>query len=209
MSDFNHNNPFTTKQHILDESKTGLTIMLKAWSKGDRGALEKLTPLVYQELHRLARGYMARERSGHVLQVSALINEAYLRLIDWQHVQWKNRAHFFGVAASLMRRILVDLARSEECAKRGGRAHVTPLNENVTICEEASDSIVAVHEALDRLAEFDSRKAQVVEMRFFGGLTTEETAAVLGVSISTVESDWRLAKAWLKGELSREKRGSI
>jgi RNA polymerase sigma-70 factor (ECF subfamily) len=204
MSDQNRNNPFIREQQTLNPSKPGLTIMLKAWSNGDRGALEKLTPLVYQELHRLARSYMARERPGHVLQVSALINEAYLRLIDWQHVQWKNRAHFFGVAAGLMRHILVDLARSETSAKRGGRPRAAPLTEPAAVSRDASNAVVAVHEALDRLAVFDARKAQVVEMRFFGGLTTEETAAVLGISLSTVENDWRLAKAWLKGELSHE-----
>jgi len=202
MSDQNRDNSFSREQ------QTGLTIMLQAWSNGDRGALEQLTPLVYQELYRLARGYMARERPGHVLQVSALINEAYLRLIDWRHVQWKNRAHFFGVAAGLMRHILVDLARLEASAKRGGRARATPLNEPAAVCKDASNAIVTVHEALDRLAAFDARKAQVVELRFFGGLTTEETAAVLDVSISTVESDWRLARAWLKGELSHGKRRS-
>src|SRR5262245_50739821 len=194
-----------SEEHGLSASKTGLTVMLQAWSNGDRGALEKLTPLVYQELYRLARSYMAKERPGHLLQVSALINEAYLRLIDWENVQWKSRAHFFGVAAGLMHNILVDLARSEISAKRGGRAHVLPLNETVTVSKEASDDIVAVHEALERLKAFDPRKAQVVEMRFFGGLTAEQTAAVLGVSIATVENDWRLAKAWLKKELSHGK----
>jgi RNA polymerase sigma factor (TIGR02999 family) len=193
---------FTDDEPVLSESKTRLTIMLQEWSNGDRGALEKLAPLVHQELRRLARGYLARERPGHVLQISALINEAYIRLIDWRHVRWKNRAHFFGIAAGLMRNVLVDIARAEDSDKRGGRISFVSLDPNSAVFKGTGDAIVAVHEALERLAAIDVRKAQVVEMLFFGGLTKGQTATVLGVSVSTVESDWRFAKAWLKRELS-------
>jgi len=203
-----HNNEAGKSRGGWTPAKAALTGILQAWSDGDRGALAKLTPLVYQELHRLARGYMARERPGHLLQASELINEAYIRLIDWRNVRWKNRAHFFGVAASLMRRILVDLARAECAVKRGGRPQKVQWEETASVSREGSDSIVAVHEAMDRLAAIDARKAKVVELRFFGGLTTEEAAAVTGVSMSCVESDWRFAKAWLKRELGHGKRHS-
>jgi RNA polymerase sigma factor (TIGR02999 family) len=189
----------------LNKSKPELTIMLRAWSNGDQAALEKLTPMVYQELYKLARGRMAGERPGHVLQASALINEAYIRLIDYQNVQWKDRAHFFGVAAELMRRILVDIARANQCAKRGARAPAVSVDEAVAVSKDSGELIVAVHEVLDRLKAEEPRQARIVELRFFGGLTIEETASVVNLSTATVESEWRLAKAWLKRELSHDK----
>jgi RNA polymerase sigma factor (TIGR02999 family) len=158
-------------------------------------------PFVYQELYRLARSRMAGERPGHVLQPSALINEAYIRLIECQHVNWKDRAHFFGVAAELMRRILVDIARANACAKRGSGALPLPLDEEVRPGAQPSAAVLEVHEALERFAAIEPRKSRVVELKFFGGLTIEQTAEVLGISEATVESDWRSAKEWLKREL--------
>jgi RNA polymerase sigma-70 factor, ECF subfamily len=182
-------------------SSQEITQLLIAWSDGDQAALEKLTPLVYAELHRLAKGYMLRERPGHTLQTTALINEAYLRLIDWKNVRWQGRAHFFGVAAQLMRRILVDFARARHYAKRGGAAHQVSLDEAVTIHEDRSAELIALDEALKSLAEIDPRKSQVVELRFFGGLSAKETAAALKVSQRTVEREWNSARAWLYREL--------
>lgn len=180
-----------------------ITQMLVDWGNGDQSALEKLTPLVYDELHRLARRYMGRERAGHPLQTSALVNEAYIRLIDWKNVRWENRAHFFAVSAQLMRRILVDVARSRSYAKRSGAARKIPLEEATTVSREKSAEIVALDDALDSLAQFSARQSQVVEMRFFGGLELEEIAEVLQVSVGTVRRDWSLARAWLHRELSR------
>lgn len=179
-----------------------LTMLLQAWSKGDQQALERLVPHVQRELHRLARRYMAGERTNHPLQTTALINEAYIRLIEWNKVQWQNRAHFFAVAAQMMRRILVDVARARQGSKGGGGAHETTLDEACVFRPEKSRDVVALDEALTRLAEMDPRKSRIVELRFFGGLDVEETAAVLEVSGRTVLREWILARAWLYRELN-------
>jgi len=184
-------------------SQQEITQMLLAWSNGDEAALEKLTPLVYHELHRLAHRYLGRERVGHTLQTTALVNEAYLRLIDWKNVQWQNRAHFFAISAQLMRRILVDFARSRKFAKRGGGAHQVAFDEALAIAPQRSVDLVALDDALTSLAALDPRQNQVVELRFFGGLSIAETAEVLKVSPTTVRRDWSLAQAWLLRELSR------
>ena len=178
-----------------------ITRLLVAWGDGDQQALEELTPLVYQQLHRLAHHYLSQERPGHTLQTSALVNEAYLRLIDWKNVRWENRAHFFGVSAQLMRRILVDFARSRRYEKRGGGAPALALDEATLISGEKSTDLVALDEALVSLSKLDARQSQVVELRFFGGLTVEETAEVLKVSEATVRRDWSLARAWLRREM--------
>jgi RNA polymerase sigma factor (TIGR02999 family) len=182
-------------------SSQEITQLLLAWSDGDQAALEKLTPLVYAELRRLAKGYMFGERPGHTLQTTALINEAYMRLIDWKNVRWQGRAHFFGVAAQVMRRILVDFARARHYAKRGGAAQQVSLDEAVTIHEDRSAELIALDEALKNLAEIDPRKSQIVELRFFGGLNAKETAEALKVSQRTVEREWNSARAWLYREL--------
>jgi RNA polymerase sigma factor (TIGR02999 family) len=181
-----------------------VTQLLHAWSGGDQSALDQLVPLVEAELRRLAKLYMTRERPGHALQTTALINEAYLRLIDWKNVQWQNRAHFFGVSAGLMRRILVDFARSQNYAKRGGGMRQVELEEAAAIAQERASELVALDEALNELARLDKRQSQVVELKFFGGLTNEEVATVLNVSLGTVKNDWSDAKAWLHQALSRE-----
>ncbi|MDQ3687716.1 MAG: sigma-70 family RNA polymerase sigma factor [Acidobacteriota bacterium] len=175
-----------------------LTQLLAAWGDGDRAALEKLTPLVYEELRRLAHQYMSHERPGHTLQTSALVHEAYLRLIDQKDVRWQNRTHFFCIAAQMMRRILVDHARQRRYAKRGGDVRQVPLDEAMIVSEERTAEVVALDDALKSLAEIDPRKSQIVEMRFFGGLSIEETAEVLKVSPGTIMREWTLAKAWLK-----------
>lgn len=179
-----------------------VTRLLQAWSEGDEGALQELMPLVYKELHRLARRYMAGERSGHTLQTSALVNEAYLRLVDVQKVNWQNRAHFFGVSAQLMRRILVDFARSRRSLKRGGDAPTVSLEEGMIVTSTRGADLVALDDALKTLAAMDPRRSRVVELRFFGGLSAEEAAEVLKVSPETVIHDWKLAKVWLLRELS-------
>ena len=180
-----------------------ITRLLVAWGDGDESALEDLTPLVYDELHRLAHRYMGHERSGHTLQTSALVNEAYVRLVDWKNVRWQSRAHFFGVSAQLMRRILVDFARSRRYAKRGGGVRALTLDEAALISDEKGADLVALDEALVSLSELDARQSKVVELRFFGGLSIEETAEVLKVSAGTVRRDWSLARAWLHRELSK------
>jgi RNA polymerase sigma factor (TIGR02999 family) len=180
-----------------------ITRLLVAWGDGDRSALEELAPLVHSELHRLAHHYMGRERPGHTLQTSALVNEAYVRLIDWKAVRWQNRAHFFAVSAQLMRRILVDFARDRQYLKRGGGALRVTLGEAEAFTVERGADLVALDEALAALAEVDGRKGRVVEMRFFGGLSVEEVAEVLKVSEETVMRDWRLAKVWLLRELDK------
>jgi len=180
-----------------------ITRLLVAWGDGDRSALEELAPLVYSELHRLAHHYMSRERPGHTLQTTALVNEAYVRLIDWKNVRWQSRAHFFAVGAQLMRRVLVDFARDRQYLKRGGDARRVSLSEAVALTAERGTNLVALDEALSALAKVDERKAQVVEMRFFGGLSVEEVAEVLKVSEETVVRDWRLAKVWLRRELDQ------
>lgn len=179
--------------------------MLKAWSGGEQEALEQLVPLVYHELHRLAHRYMAGERHGHTLQPTALVHEAYQRLVDLQNVNWQNRAHFFAVSAQVMRRILVDYARSRRYGKRGGELRHIALNEAVAVFRDRRNDVVALDDALCALAGVDARKAHVVELRFFGGLSIDETAEVLHVSADTVLRDWRLAKVWLLRELGNEK----
>jgi RNA polymerase sigma factor (TIGR02999 family) len=182
-----------------------VTQLLQAWSEGEPGALDRLTPLVYQELHRLARRYMARERGGHTLQTTALVNEAYMALVDSVHANWQNRAHFFAVCAHVMRRILVDWARARQVFKRGGHARLIGLEEAIVVTNQPDPGLVALDDALSALAESDPRKARVVELRFFGGLTIEETAAVLKISEETVQRDWKFAKSWLRRELTAEK----
>ncbi len=182
-----------------------VTQLLKAWSGGNQAALDKLTPLVYEELHRLAHQYMRREDPGHVLQTSALVNEAYLRLIDQKQVQWENRAHFFGIAAQLMRRILVDYARKRDNARRGGGARHVALDEAMIVLHEQAADVLALDDALKNLTTIDMRQSQLVELRFFGGLTIEETATVLKVSPGTVMREWTFAKAWLQREMTGEK----
>ena len=181
-----------------------VTQLLIAWGEGDQVARDQLMSVVYEELHRLAHRYMKRESPGHTLQTSALVNEAFVRLVDQKNVRWQNRAHFFGIAAQMMRRILVDYARSRNYAKRGGGAVKISLDEALIVSDERSAEVVNVHEALERLAEFDARKSQIVELRFFGGLSIDETAEVLRVSPGTVMRDWTLAKAWLRREISPE-----
>jgi RNA polymerase sigma-70 factor, ECF subfamily len=182
-----------------------VTRLLVDWSNGDQAALDKLLPLVNAELRQLARRYMRRESPGHTLQTSALVNEAYMRLIDQKHVQWQNRAHFFGIAAQLMRRILIDHARSHHYAKRGGGALRVSLDEAAAVTEARAAELLAVDEALERLTAMDARKGRIVELRFFGGLTEEETAEVMGVSTPTVQREWRAARAWLRRMLMDER----
>jgi RNA polymerase sigma factor (TIGR02999 family) len=179
-----------------------VTQLLIDWSNGNQAALDRLMPLVDRELHRLAHHYMRRENPGHTLQTTALVNEAYLRLVDQKHVHWKNRAHFFALAAQLMRRILVDRARSRRYAKRGGGARKISFDETLVLSPERGADLIALDEALEKLAAIDERKGKVVEMRFFGGLSVEETAEALGVSAVTVMREWRMAKAWLYNSLN-------
>jgi RNA polymerase sigma-70 factor, ECF subfamily len=186
----------------MTHSTQEVTRLLAAWGDGDSAALDRLTPLVYDELRRLAHRHMGRERAGHTLQTSALVNEAFIRLIDQRDVRWQNRAHFFGIAAQMMRRILVDYARGRRYQKRGGDARRAPLDEAVMVSEERAADVVALDEALKSLCEFDPRKSRIVELRFFGGLSIEETAEVLSVSPGTVMREWTLAKAWLRREMT-------
>jgi RNA polymerase sigma factor (TIGR02999 family) len=181
-----------------------VTQLLKAWGDGDDAALGQLTPLVYDELHRMAQRCMAREQPGHTLQTSALVNEAYLRLVDVQQVSWQNRAHFFAISARMMRRILTDFARSRHYLKRGGDARQVTFDEALVVSHQLDANIVAIDEVLGRLALLDARKAQVVELRFFGGLSVEETAEVMKVSPETVMRDWKFARIWLRRALSGE-----
>ena len=180
-----------------------VTCLLLAWRGGDEEALERLIPLVHGELRQLARQYMAGEKPGHTLQATALVNEAYLRLVGARRVDWQNRAHFLAMAARLMRRTLVDAARAKRSQKRGGEALKVTFDEALPVENVRGADVVALDEALDALAAFDERKSRVIELRFFGGLSVEETAAVLGVSADTVMRDWRLAKAWLSREMAR------
>lgn len=179
-----------------------VTQLLIAWNDGDQAALEQLVPMVHAELYRLARRYMGRERAGHLLQPTALVNEAYMRLIDWKNVEWKNRAHFFSVSAQLMRRILVDFARQRPRLEGETAPHVS-LDEVLTISAGRGDDLVALDDSLNILAEIDERKSRIVEMRFFGGLSNEEIAEVLDISTVTVIREWNKAKAWLYRELNR------
>jgi RNA polymerase sigma factor (TIGR02999 family) len=178
-----------------------ITALLVDWSKGDRSALEKLLPLVERELHRLAHSYMRRENPDHTLQTTALINETYLRLIDQNKVEWQNRAHFFGIAAQIMRRILLNYARDQNRAKRGGRAVHVSLSNAAVMSPEKNEELMSLNDALERLADIDARKSKVVELRYFGGLSVDEAAEVLQVSPVTVMRDWQFAKAWLCREI--------
>ncbi len=189
---------------MAEYSPPQVTTLLRAWRDGDQAALEKLTPIVYSELHRIAHHYMLRERADHTLQTSALVNEAYLRLVDARSVDWKNRAHFFSVSSTLMRRILVDFARSHTSQKKGGNVPKVQLDEGVVSARHRIEDLLALDESLTALEDFDARKAKVVELHFFGGLSPEETAEVLGVSRNTVFRDWRLAKAWLAKRMKSE-----
>lgn len=180
----------------------GITQLLIDWGKGDEAALEKLMPLVYSELRRLASNYLRRERAEHTLQPTALVNEAYLKLVDQRSAKWQNRAHFFGISAQLMRRILVDHARQRQAAKRGGseqqRLSITSIE---AIAKQPEVDLLALNEALDELARMDPQQSRIVELKFFGGLSIEETAEVIGVSHATVERDWKMARAWLRRQL--------
>jgi len=187
---------------VDETSPNQITEQLIAWSKGDEAALERLIPAVYQELRRMADHYLRGEDSGHSLQPTALVHEAYLRLIDQTKVEWQNRAHFFGVAAQMMRRILIDHAKAKHRVKRGGTAVKVMLDENANFTQERASELLALDDALQRLARMDERKSRIVELRYFGGLTVEETAQVLGISDKTVMRDWNLAKAWLYRELT-------
>ncbi len=180
-----------------------VTNLLLAWNEGDQNSLGRLIPQVYAELHRLARHYLEQERPGHLLQTTALVNEAYLRLVDWKKVSWQNRAHFLGVSALLMRRILVDFARSRDYVKRGGEVHHVSLEEAAVVTGEREADFVALDDALTSLAAIDPRKSKIVELRFFGGLSVEETAEVLAISPRTVKREWSLAQAWLHREISK------
>lgn len=179
------------------QSPSEITALLVDWGNGDKAALDRLLPLVEKELHRLAHSYMRKENPDHTLQTTALVNEAYLRLIDQKNTRWQNRAHFFGIAAQIMRRILMNYARDQHRAKRGGKAIQVSLSEASIISLEKTRELLALDEALERLAAIDERKRQVVELRYFGGLDVRETAEVLGVSAVTVLRDWKFAKAWL------------
>jgi RNA polymerase sigma factor (TIGR02999 family) len=181
-----------------------VTRLLAAWSDGDEAALEQLVPIIHTELRRLAKHYLKRERPGHTLQTSALVNEAYVRLINWKTARFESRAHFFGVSAQLMRRILVDFARHRPRVQGDSVRHVS-LEEALSVAAEPNADLVALDEALDQLAQLDSRKAQIIELRFFGGMSVEETAEFLGISPATALREWRKAKAWLYRELSAQK----
>jgi RNA polymerase sigma factor (TIGR02999 family) len=186
----------------MDKTPNEITEQLIAWSNGDATALDKLIPVVYQELRRMADQYLRREDLSHSLQPTALVHEAYLRLIDQTKVQWQNRAHFFGVAAQMMRRILIDHAKTKHRLKRGGTAIKVSFDENVNVSEERAAELIALDDALQELAQMDERKSRIVELRYFGGLSVDETAEVLGVSNKTVMRDWNFAKAWLYQQLT-------
>ena len=187
----------------MTHSPKEVTQLLVDWSNGDEAALDKLMPLVYEELHRMAKRHIGRERPGHTLQTTALVNEAYLRLIDQRSVRWQNRAHFFSIAARLMRRILIDHARAHHYAKRGGATIKVSLGKAIDVSKERAAELVLLDDAMTALAALDPRKSQVVELRFFGGMSVEETAEVLGVSSVTVMRDWSTAKAWLHRAMAK------
>jgi len=188
---------------MTTSSSQEVTQLLIAWREGDKQALDRLTPLVYGELCRIAHRFMRRESPDHTLQTSALVNEAYLRLTDCQQVDWQNRAHFFGIAAQMMRQILIDHARSHARAKRGGALRQVSFEESAVISVERAAELIALDDALNDLAAFDLSKSRIVELRFFGGLTNEEVGEVLGMSLRTVEREWRKAKAWLRRAISK------
>jgi RNA polymerase sigma factor (TIGR02999 family) len=189
---------------MSEATSTNVTQLLVAWGKGDQHAFDALMPEVRKELHRLAAHYMAEEPPGHDLQPTALINEAYLRLVDWKNIQWADRAHFFGMAANMMRRVLVDYARSRDRLKRGGEAIQVSFTEAANVPVPQSTDVLALDKTLRELEKIDPRKSQIVEMRFFGGLSQEETAEALNVSVATVRRDWSLARAWLARELKKK-----
>src|SRR6476620_60456 len=195
-----------TAKDLATPSPGAVTELLRAWSDGEDGALEQLLPLVEAELRRLARGYMGRERRGHTLQPTALVNEAFLRLTDARQIRWQDRAHFLGISARLMRRVLVDHARARGFRKRGGGAQRVTLDEGLIASPEPAVDVLALDRVLESLAAVDVRKSRVIELRFFGGLSVEETAEVLHVSADTVKRDWRLAKLWLLRELEGDGR---
>ena len=187
---------------LMEPAPSEITQLLKDWGGGDQTALDKLMPLVYDELHRMAHQHMRREQAGHTLQTSALINEAYLRLVDQPQIRWESRAHFFGIAARLMRRILVEEARRRNSAKRGGKAIQISLVDGANVAQEQAAQVVALDDALKSLEAIDLRQSEIVELRFFGGLSIEETAEVLKVSPGTVMRDWTFARAWLRNEMN-------
>jgi RNA polymerase sigma factor (TIGR02999 family) len=189
---------------VAETTTHKVTRLLKAWSGGDRSALDQLVPIVEAELRRLARHYMRHERPGHTLQPTGLVNEAFARLIDWKNVEWQNRAHFFGVSANIMRRILVDFARRQRRARASGVARKVTLDEAVGISIDRTRDLVALDDALEALGSLDPRKARIVELRFFGGLSVEETAEVVGVAPVTIMREWSKARAWLHRELTRQ-----
>lgn len=190
------------RKPLMTISADNVTLLLQKWSEGDDSALEQLTPLVYDELHRLAHQHMRREKAGHILQTSALINEAYVRLVDQVQTPWQNRAHFFGIAARLMRQILVDEARKQNSAKRGGAMVQVPLDDVGTLAQAQAGNVIALDDALKHLEAIDKRQSNIVELRFFGGLSIEETADILKVSPGTVMRDWTFARAWLRSQMS-------
>ena len=188
----------------MTEAQThGLTQLLIDWSNGNQSAFDKLMPLIDEELRRLAHRYMSRERAGHTLQTTALVNEAFVRLVNRKNVNWQNRAHFFGLAAQLMRTILVDHARSHACAKRGGGAFKLELDDALVVSQKKAAEVIALNDALNELVRLDPQQSRIVELRFFGGLTVEETAEVLHLSPATIKREWSTAKAWLYHELSK------
>ena len=187
---------------MTSSAPTNVTQLLLAWSDGDQAALDQLVPLIYDELRRLARRYMAREHAGHTLQTTALVNEAYMRLVDWKNVRWQNRAHFFGVSAQLMRRLLVDFARARRQIKRAGQQQRVSFEDALAVAADRGADILALDDALKTLALLNERQARVVEMRFFGGLSEDEIAEVLKVTEGAVRYDWRMAKAWLHRALA-------
>jgi len=193
----------TSRGDMAESNQHDVTRLLKAWSGGDSKALDELFPIVYTEVRKLARSYLRRERPDHTLQPTALVNEAYMRLVDQRHVDWQNRAHFFGIAAQVMRRVLVDHARMRQADKRGSGDRPVVLDEALALVAERTPDVVALDDALRALAELDPRQAQIVELRFFGGLSIEEAAEVIGLSPATVKREWSAARAWLRRELER------
>jgi RNA polymerase sigma factor (TIGR02999 family) len=187
------------------EQSHQITQLLRSWNDGDQSAADKLIPLVYDELHHLAKRYMSEERPGHTLQTTALVNEAYVRLVDSTQANWENRTHFFGACAQVMRRILVDWARSRKALKRGGDLQEVELEEALAVAGDARVDLVAIDDALSALSVIDARKGQVVELRFFGGLSVKETAEILKISPETVQRDWKMARSWLRRELTRRR----
>jgi RNA polymerase sigma factor (TIGR02999 family) len=188
---------------MADDPQEDITQLLMAWGEGDKKALDRLMPFVYSELRRLAGAYMRRQRSDHTLQTTALVNEAYMRLIDSSQIRWQDRNHFFAMSARMMRRILVDFARTKNAQKRGGGEHLVTFDEELPVAEAKETELLALDQALSRLAELDERQSKIVEMKYFGGLTEEEIADVLEVSARTVRRDWSVARAWLFREMSK------